>query len=108
MKQTETVLKRFELNQTLVNTLQKNKLLSNYKTFHKLLFKLTENLTELEILSEELKRPADPVLSRKELYKSSVITNFKQVIGILNLVEGKRSKKIKKIYLSDKKARKNF
>lgn len=106
MEQVDVILRRVEHNKTLISNLQKNSNLTNYKVFNSVMFKLAERITKLEKLAEEIVQPLDQVFTKKDIQKNNLLTNFKHVVGILNLVEGKRSKKIKKIYQSDKKLQK--
>jgi response regulator RpfG family c-di-GMP phosphodiesterase len=103
MEQIHLLVKRIENHESLLESLQKNNSLKIYAAFNKSLFKLTENITELQKLKENLKQPFEPLFAKKDLQKQSLIFQYKQIIGILSLILGEKSKKFEKMNISVKK-----
>jgi len=102
-QQFHLLVKKIENHESLVSNLQKNNHLTNYAAFNRSMFKLTESITELQRLMTILKQPIEPIFTKKDYQKQSLIFQYKQLIEILNLIWGKNSKKAKKLRLSDKK-----
>jgi hypothetical protein len=103
MEQIHLLEKKIENHESLLASLQKNSHLTIYGAFNKNLYKLTENVTELLKLKSNLNQPVESLLAKKDLQKQSLIFQYKQIIGILSLILGEKSKKYEMMHISDKK-----
>lgn len=79
--------------QNLIKLLQKNESLNHIGEYKKSIVTLANNLEELERLDTSFQKDFTQVFNEKEEYKNSLISNLKNVAGLLQLSllnEGKR------------------
>jgi hypothetical protein len=93
MKQVDPIFEQVASYQNLLTLLQKNSNLAHYGSFNKSVVKLSANQADMARLSVFLNKEIEQVSEKREGQKINLSLQYLQLAGILNLIEGKRSKK---------------